>query len=167
MPAIYVSTYARYTSGNLEGEWVDLDDYPTKDEFYDHIKELHAQEYDPEFMFQDTEGVPTDLVDESHIDDRLWEWLELDDRERRICQVGWEDWNGDASVEQCLDAYRGEYRNEAEWAEEFMEDTGMLSEMPDNLRNYIDFESYARDCELGGDLVFASSAGGVMVFNSP
>lgn len=45
-------------------------------------------------------------------------------------------------------------------------DTGMLSEVPEHARNYIDFESYARDCRLGGDVTFVYEQGKVHVFTN-
>lgn len=37
-------------------------------------------------------------------------------------------------------------------AEELLEETGQLSEIPENLRYYFDYEKYARDIRLGGDM---------------
>jgi antirestriction protein len=45
-----------------------------------------------------------------------------------------------------------------------LEDTGSLAEIPENLRNYFDFQAYARDARLGGDVVFVRHEGEVWVF---
>jgi len=39
-----------------------------------------------------------------------------------------------------------------EYAEEYIEDCGLLSELPENLRYYFDVEAFARDMVLGGDI---------------
>jgi len=39
-----------------------------------------------------------------------------------------------------------------EYAELFIEDTGMLNEMLENLRYYFDTEAFARDMKLNGDI---------------
>lgn len=39
-----------------------------------------------------------------------------------------------------------------EYAEQYVEETGMLDEMPENLRYYFDTEAFARDLVLGGDI---------------
>lgn len=39
-----------------------------------------------------------------------------------------------------------------EYAEDYIEDTGMLNDMPENLRFYFDIEAFARDMVLGGDI---------------
>ncbi|MBL4800364.1 MAG: antirestriction protein ArdA [Emcibacter sp.] len=39
-----------------------------------------------------------------------------------------------------------------EFAEEYINDCGLLSELPENLRYYFDVEAFARDMVLGGDI---------------
>ena len=39
-----------------------------------------------------------------------------------------------------------------EYVESYIEDTGLLNEMPENLRYYFDTEAFARDLLLGGDI---------------
>ena len=53
-PAIYVGTYGKYNNGSLEGGWVYLDEFNSRDEFLKYcIQKLHANERDAELMFQD------------------------------------------------------------------------------------------------------------------
>lgn len=69
---VYVGTYHKYNSGSLAGKWLTLADYANRDEFYAACRELHKDEADPEFMFQDWEGVPSWMIGESHIDAEVW-----------------------------------------------------------------------------------------------
>lgn len=69
---VYVSTYRKYASGNLEGAWLTLKDYAGKREFLAACKKLHKDEPDPEFMFQDWENVPSWMISESSIDEEVW-----------------------------------------------------------------------------------------------
>lgn len=39
-----------------------------------------------------------------------------------------------------------------EYAISYLEDTGLLDQIPENLRYYFDTESFARDLELNGDI---------------
>ena len=48
-------------------------------------------------------------------------------------------------------AYQGEYPTNEDWAVEYINDCYTL-EGP--LKAYFDYEKYARDCELGGDMIF-------------
>ncbi|WP_260264062.1 antirestriction protein ArdA [Elizabethkingia ursingii] len=52
---IYVGTYKKYNEGSLFGKWLSLSDYSDYDELLEAMKELHKDEDDPEFMFQDYE----------------------------------------------------------------------------------------------------------------
>lgn len=70
---VYVGTYAKYNSGSLNGKWLTLSDYKDRSEFYAACRELHKDEADPEFMFQDWEGVPSWMIGESDIDAEVWE----------------------------------------------------------------------------------------------
>jgi antirestriction protein len=57
-PKVYVGTYAKYNNGDLTGEWVDLTNFSNKEDFLEYCAELHSDESDPEFMFQDYENFP-------------------------------------------------------------------------------------------------------------
>lgn len=52
-PSVYCGTYAKYNDGNLCGLWLDLSTFDGYDEFINFCKALHADEDDPELMFQD------------------------------------------------------------------------------------------------------------------
>ncbi len=68
---VYVGTYGKYNAGSLFGEWLDLSDYSDKEEFYDACRELHKDEEDAEFMFQDWENVPENLIGESWLSENF------------------------------------------------------------------------------------------------
>ncbi|HCO66571.1 MAG TPA: antirestriction protein, partial [Dysgonomonas sp.] len=55
---VYVGTYKKYNEGSIFGKWLDLADYTDKEEFLQDCAELHEDEEDPEFMFQDWEYIP-------------------------------------------------------------------------------------------------------------
>jgi antirestriction protein len=73
---IYVGTYAKYNNGDITGEWLDLSNYSSYDEFIDACKELHNDEEDPELMFQDYEGFPASYYNESYISPELWDYID-------------------------------------------------------------------------------------------
>ena len=50
-------------------------------------QELHADEEDPELMFQDFEGFPRHYYNESSLDKDLWDWLALDEDDRELLEV--------------------------------------------------------------------------------
>lgn len=163
-PRVYVGTYAKYNNGNLAGKWLDLSDYSDREDFYEACKELHKDEPDPELMFQDFEGFPRSLYSESNVSDELIEYANLDEDDRELLAVYHQGVDGDATIDKVRDAYQGKFSSESDWASDFLEETGALNEVPESLRNYIDFEAYARDARLGGDVVFVRYEGDVWVF---
>ena len=84
MAKVYVGTYKKYNEGSIDGKWLDLEDYADKDDFMEACAELHNDEEDPEFMFQDWEDIPDSLIGESWINEDLWEWLDMDDDDKEI-----------------------------------------------------------------------------------
>jgi antirestriction protein len=54
------------------------------------------------------------------------------------------------------DGYRGEYDSLAHWASESLDNTGFFSDIPkyqrEAIERYFDFESYARDMEMSGEI---------------
>ncbi len=69
---VYVGTYGKYNNGSLFGAWLDLSDYADKEEFYETCRELHKDEEDAKYMFQDWEfqdweNVPEGLIGKSWI----------------------------------------------------------------------------------------------------
>lgn len=70
--SVYVGTYGKYNNGSLFGAWLDLSDYADKEEFYEACRELHKDEEDAEFMFQDWENVPEGLIGESWISENFF-----------------------------------------------------------------------------------------------
>ena len=55
-PSVYCGTYGKYNDGSLCGLWIDLSSVDDYDEFINFCKAIHADEDDPELMFQDYEG---------------------------------------------------------------------------------------------------------------
>jgi hypothetical protein len=59
-----------------------------------------------------------------------------------------DDWDS----QQFEDRFHGEFKSWEDMAAEYLEATGELQQIPENLRNYFDYEAYARDLRLGGDM---------------
>ena len=83
-PRIYCGTYHKYNSGSLQGAWVDLDNFTSLEELYQHLKDLHKDEEDPEYMFQDYEHIPECFISESWLSEQFYTYLALEayDKER-------------------------------------------------------------------------------------
>lgn len=149
---VYVSTYKKYNNGSLTGGWLNLSDYYDKDEFYEACKELHKDEKDPEFMFQDWENIPDELISESYLSEKFFDLRnELDtltDTEQEAFWT-WINYTSDNLnidvhdiVRKFQDAYIGEYEDEEDFAYYLVEE---MYDLPEFARTYFDYEKFARD----------------------
>ena len=155
-PKIYVGTYAKYNNGSIAGGWLDLDDYTDRDEFYQACRELHPDENDPEFMFQDHENIPDCFIGESWISEKFWSYMEAvkevsnsEAFEAYVNHFGYDLQNEDITelIEKFDDAFQGEQS-----ASDFTYDLvqSMLpSDAPEFLLSYFDYDKYERDLFMG------------------
>lgn len=153
-PAIYVGTYHKYNCGSLYGKWFDLTDFDDKAEFLEACNELHANESDPELMFQDWEGIPSAFASESSID---WNFIEAYKRAVEdgmdAAFIAWVEYSGECDYDAFEDAYCGDAESEEDYAWTMAEECGLLNDIPESLRCYFDMGAWARDLFLDG-LVF-------------
>ena len=63
------------------------------------------------------------------------------------------------------DAYAGDWDSEQAYAENYIDDSGMLSEMPEQMRYYFDYEAFARDMFRHDMYSEDNPAGGIFVFH--
>ena len=147
---VYVGTYAKYNSGSIEGAWLDCEDYNSKEEFLEACAELHKDESDPEFMYQDYEGFPERYYSESGIDADLWDvYLKVDADEREAFEA-YLSIIFDGDYDDFRDRYQGEFKSEVDFAYYIVDECGMLDKVPENLKYYFDYEKYSRDLFLDG-----------------
>ena len=145
-PCVYVGTYGKYNNGSLEGEWVDLTQFSSKQEFIDYcIHTLHANENDPELMFQDYEYVPKCFIGESYIDERFWDFLNDDTYDYDIKYAVADYYNDADDYFRAIDNMTVWYgcKNMTEVAYEWAEQVD-----PESLENYFDYQSFGRDCSF-------------------
>jgi antirestriction protein len=162
-PRIYVGTYAKYNDGNLFGAWLDLDDYSDKESFEAACFELHKDEHDPELMFQDWENIPDGMIGESHLSADVFDWLELDEKDRRILQAYRDNIDQTGSLEDATDAYRGTYDKATDFAEEFY--AAEIQHLSFTVQNFIDWSAAVRELEYSG-VTFVQDGGECLVFVS-
>lgn len=147
---IYVGTYKKYNEGSLFGKWMRLADYSDKAEFYKACRELHKDEDDPEFMFQDYEYIPEGMVGESWVSEKVWDLMDIDDEDAEIathyCSAVGIDPNDYEDIQDLVDEAKekfvGQFDSLADLGQYFEE---CLGEIPSHLYNYIDWEAYGRD----------------------
>lgn len=144
MPRIYVGTYHKYNSGSIAGAWLDLEDYSDREEFDAACRELHQDESDPELMFQDWEDIPEGRVSESHLDEGVWDWLELDEDDREMLAAWFELGRGD-DIEEAREAFQGVWDTERDFAENLADDIGAINDNASWPYTCIDWERATRE----------------------
>lgn len=167
--SVYVGTYRKYNDGSIFGKWLDLSDYANSEGFYTACKELHNDEEDPEFMFQDYENIPNGLIGECWISDSIFEVLEalgdMDETRKEAfliwCNNGHHSLSkGDINdlISHFGNDYIGEYKDDEDFAYEQVEQM----DLPEFAKTYFDYEAYARDLFCGDYW----SYGGHVFYNS-
>ena len=149
---IYVGTYSKYNEGSIYGKWVDLTDL-TEEEFYNLCKELHQDEQDPEFMFQDIEAneILKQFISEDGFYSEFWEiketLKELTDEQIEAFEIFVNNGHP-ADIKSFQNAYKGfcdSYNIERDFGQEIAEEMGYIDEMPEAIRFYFDAELFGRD----------------------
>ena len=152
--SIYVGTYKKYNEGSLFGKWFELSDYADYDEFLEAIKELHKDEGDPEFMFQDYECpkfIETlGLISECYLSKEIYNIASLISDLNYDYEVldSFFDCFGNMDLNEAIDrindSYYGSFDSDIEFVQYLLEETG---DLPQNLPFYIriDWEGTAKD----------------------
>jgi antirestriction protein len=149
--SLYVGTYRKYNEGNLFGKWMDLTEFVDAEEFLDACYELHKDEADPEFMFQDCEGLPDALYCESCSTKNLEEIFEYIDKcaefGQKMVDAVIESGEDLDEVENfyylCEDDY---FNRDEQIGIAYIDQLGGVVNLDrDTLERYFDFESYGRD----------------------
>ncbi|WP_286778662.1 MULTISPECIES: antirestriction protein ArdA [Sphingobacterium] len=150
---VYVGTFHKYNNGSLYGKWLELSDYSDIEEFYDACKELHTDEADPEYMYQDYENLPDELISEYGISANIFEVLEaiegMDERHREPFFVWCNNRSKNLAKEEIYvlisnfeEDYQGDYDDEEDFAREIVEEQYNI---PSIAKQYFDYEAFARD----------------------
>lgn len=151
--SVYVGTYRKYNEGSIFGKWLKLSDYSGTEEFFDACRELHSDEEDPEFMFQDYENIPKGLISECSMSDNIFEVLEalqeMDDSRKEAFLIWCDNDHKDLPSEDIDELilnfdseYIGQYENEEDFAYQLIDDRNDLSEFE---RSYFNYKAYAHD----------------------
>lgn len=146
-PSVYVGTYAKYNGEwGIWGKWISLVKCGDYDTFMEVCHTLHADEEDPELMFQDYENFPERFYSESCMDedtfDKIMEWYEMDDKEAYEAYL---DATGDANVEHFRERYMGKWDSEEDFAEHIVSECYDLDKIMGSLASYFDYKAFARD----------------------
>ena len=157
-PALYCGTYGKYNSGNLGGMWVNLSTFDSYEDFINFCKAIHADEEDPELMYQDFANIPDSLYHESMGEEEFNEILkycELCDDYSVSAVDDFLEWFGPEDFDRMDDSYMGVFDSKEDFAREIVNDCYDIEKMMGDLAYYFDYEAFARDLFMG-DYLFGS-----------
>ena len=157
-PALYCGTYGKYNSGNFSGIWVDVSTFDDYEDFENFCLAIHADEEDPELMYQDFENMPDSLYHESMGEkgfNKISEYCELCDDYGVEAVDDFLEWDSTEDLDNMHDAYVGVYDSREDFAREIVSDCYDIENIMGNLACYFDYEAFARDLFMG-DYYFGS-----------
>jgi antirestriction protein len=167
---IYVACLACYNEGRLHGVWIDAEQDADAIDAERAAMQATCGHTDNDWAIHDYEGFEGYKLGEFESFANVSKLAALIE-EHGPAFAKWLD-NGSADLgdadlgERFSDAYRGEWDSLQCYAENLVDDLGYLSDVPDFVARYFDYEAFARDLELGGDVWTCDAEGGVYVFDN-
>lgn len=160
---LYISTYHNYNSGNLNGLHVEFSADSDESDILDQIKQVIPDE-DPEYMVQDWDFSSDSLraifeavadtsesLDIQGIIDFLGE-IENFDYDLEILAAYSKNFSSgndlDSLISGCNDAYSGSFNSDEDFAEDFAEQCGYMTESKGWPFWHIDWTAAARELML-------------------
>ena len=155
---VFITTYSIYNQcrqfeSNQTGFWLDCADYD-----FDALN-ANFNEVDPdcaddhEFMFTDYEGFPSALYSESGIDfDTIAEWEALDTEKQEIAELLL-DHGIVTSLQDAISNADDCYIFEGSLGDYAYDISEQCDNIPDHLKNYINWDAMGRDMSYDGNIV--------------
>ena len=157
-PALFCGTYGKYNEGNLGGMWVHPYTFDSYKDFINFCKAIHADEEDPELMYQDFANMPDSLYHESMGEkefNKISEYCELCDDYSVEAVDDFLELFRPEDLDRMPDAYVGVYDSKEDFAREMVNDCYDIEQMMGSLADYFDYEAFARDLFIN-DYCFGS-----------
>ena len=167
-PKIYVADLAAYVNGRLHGRWIEANQ--DAEDIHEEIQEMLSESPLPgseEHAIHDFLGFGSfHLAEYEDIETVSSLALLIDEFGEMVASTVWGHVSSNADEARRLleECYQGAWDSLEAYAEELLEGSGDLDQVPGHLRHYIDVEAYARDLELGGDVFTVEEGCQVHVF---
>ena len=172
---VFITNLGKYNEGELIGKWLDLpcEDIESElasigvsdepDENGNYYEEYFITDFENDYNYKVGEYDSLDNLNE------IAEELEnLDEYDREVVNAFIE--NG-FDIEEALDGLRdGDYMvfsncsDMTDVAYQYIEETGLLNDVPETLRNYFDYEAYGRDMSFEGTFIFTDNGNCIELF---
>lgn len=162
MLKIYLTNLGKYNEGYLVGEWVTL---PVDDDELEEVKKrIGINEYYEEWFITDYEsdidGVEVNEYSDIEELNEIAEMLEeLDDADIEVIgALMSEGYSFDEAIDKKDDVIIFvDCEDMEDVARKYIEETGMLDDVPEHLANYFNYESFGRDMSFECHFVFTNN----------
>ena len=161
-PRIYVASLSDYNAAILHGRWIDATQEP--EDIDSDVQAMLAESPTAKL-----EGQPAEEWAIHDYDNfgglRLGEYEDFETVSKLACLlaahgaafVAWYEndpymFEAHHPEDSFLESYMGCWSSVEEWAADHWEGSGIIDQVPQDLRGYIAFDRWARDCILGGDI---------------
>jgi len=167
---VYMADLASYNEGHLTGQWVDVEglDEHGLTEAADKVLRLGQAKCDPriciheEIAIHDYDGPDFGLGEYPQFEELVRIQEAIDEHGEEVVAAWMGNFGDGVDFNGIVEAYQGEWSSFKEFAEDWIESTGMLDGKDETLVRYFDYDSFARDLEY--DYWTEDSSGGVLVF---
>ena len=132
--------------------WLNVSTFDDYEDFVNFCLAIHADEEDPEIMFQDGENIPDSLCCESMGEEefnQIAEYCELCDDYGVSAVEDFLEWYSPEDLDMMHDSYAGVYDSEEDFARSIVNDRCDIEKMIGDLSYYFNYEALARDLFLG------------------
>jgi antirestriction protein len=152
-PRVWAGCLAAYNAGELHGCWIDANQEP--EEIMAEIRAMLDQSPEAgaeEFGFFDYEGFgPLNLCQYTPVATIANLASKIEEHGELFAHVVNHFCGDFDEATAAMDEYQGCYKSLSDWGYEYAESCGHIDDK-NPLTNHIDWSSYARDFELGGDI---------------
>ena len=156
-PRIYVACLAAYNNGHLHGRWIDA---TTPDEIMEQVRTMLATSPIPdaeEHAIHDYDGFEGCTISEYASFDKVCELADFVAEHGALGTKLYRFFGDDLEEARAVfNDYAGAYASAAEFAEQLHEETG--TEIPQSLQYYIDWQAFARDMALNGEIIVCQTS---------
>lgn len=136
-----------------KGTWVDMDDITEWEQVEAILLDLFPTAQIDEILCSDIEGLPRHFYASNCDAFSMTEWADFKEQldathlDAEVIDAYLDNMGsyGGVDISDIEDAYYGEYDDFTDFAHRFLDDTGDLEQIPENLRYYFDYEAYGRD----------------------
>lgn len=172
---VYITNLGKYNEGELVGKWLDLpcDDIETElasigvsdepDENGRYYEEYFITDYENDYDYEVGEY---DSLEE--LNERAEELENLEDYEKEVLSAIIVNGDGiSEAMEKISDRdYRIYYNctDMTDVAYQYIEETGMLNSVPENIANYFDYEAFGRDLGIERTFIFTDNGNCIELF---